>query len=134
MLFVKVLLNLNNSNMVPIPPGNVGQRLLPSFIDEIARNDPSRIFYSINKTRDPADGFQDITSKAFAQAVDRCAWYLEETMGRGYGFPTLLYMGPQDVLYAILVRIHISDAFCYVMKQLVRKLCQRLFLSQKPPN
>lgn len=96
--------------MVPIPPGDVGQRLLPTFIDEIARNDPSRIFYSINKTKDPADGFQDITSKAFAQAVDRCAWHLEKTLGHGHDFPTLLYMGPQDVVYAILVRINISDA------------------------
>lgn len=96
--------------MLPVPPGNVGQRLLPSFIDEIARNDPCRILYSINKTRDPADGFQDITSMEFSQAVDRCAWYLEETLGRGHGFPTLLYMGPQDLVYAILVRINSSEA------------------------
>lgn len=89
--------------MVPVPPGNIGQRLLPSVIDNIAQNDPSRVLYSIAKTRDPADGFQDISAQSFAQAVDRCAWHLEKTLGRGEGFPTLLYMGPQDVVYAILV-------------------------------
>lgn len=97
--------------MVPAPPGNVGQRLLPSVIDEIAQYDPSRILYSINKTKDPADGFQDITFRAFAQAVDRCAWHLEKTLGHGHNFPTLLYMGPQDVVYAILVCLNGSEAF-----------------------
>lgn len=95
--------------MVRIPPGNVGQRLLPSYVDEIARDDPSRILYSIVKTKNPADGFQDITAKAFAQAVDRCAWHLEKTLGHGHNFSTLLYMGPQDVVYAILVCLNRSD-------------------------
>lgn len=89
--------------MLSAPPGNIGQRLLPSTIDEIARDDPSRVLYSVAMTRDPADGFQDISVMAFAQAVDRCAWHLEKSLGRGRDFPTLLYMGPQDVVYAILV-------------------------------
>lgn len=85
------------------PQDNRGQRLLPSTIDEIAQNNPSRILYSIPKTSNFADGFQDIDARSFASAVDRCAWYLENTLGRGEAFPTLLYMGPQDVVYAILV-------------------------------
>lgn len=94
-----------NYTMVPVPPANLGQRLLPSLIDKIARDDPSRVLYSVAKSKDIADGFQDIDARAFAQAVDRCAWHLEKTVGRGEGFSTLLYMGPQDVVYAIMVHI-----------------------------
>lgn len=90
--------------MVPTPPGSLGQRLLPSVIDQVAKASPSRILYSVPKTKDIVDGFQDIDAQAFAQAVNRCAWHLEKTIGRGQpGFPTLLYMGPQDIVYAILV-------------------------------
>ena len=90
--------------LVPLPQENRGQRLLPSTIDEIAQKNPSRVLYSLPKTNNLADGFQDIDARAFASAVDRCAWYLEKILGRGEAFPTLLYMGPQDVVYAILVR------------------------------
>lgn len=95
--------------MVPAPPGNFGQRLLPCTIDEIARENPSRVLYSVAKTKNIADGFQDIDARSFALAVDRCAWYLEGTLGRGEDFPTLLYMGPQDVVYAILVCISVNS-------------------------
>lgn len=89
-------------------PGDLGRRLLPSVVDDIARSDPSRVLYSIPKTRRPLDGFQDITAVQFAQAVDRCAWHLHKRLGPGTGFPTVLYIGPQDLVYAILVRIRPS--------------------------
>lgn len=88
---------------IPARPGDVGRRLLPSVVDEIARSDPSRVLYSIPKTRRPRDGFQDITALQFSQAVDRCAWHLHKQIGPGTGFPTVLYIGPQDIVYAILV-------------------------------
>lgn len=90
--------------MAPASDANLGQRLLPSVVDDIARNDPSRVLFSVTRTRDPADGFDDIDARTFSQAVDRCAWHLQGELGRGKGFPTMLYMGPQDVAYAILVR------------------------------
>ncbi|RSM09681.1 hypothetical protein CEP52_003989 [Fusarium oligoseptatum] len=79
-----------------------GRRLLPSLVDEIAISDPDRVLYSIMKTNNPADGFQDINVKTFARAVNRCAWYIEKHLGRGQNFPTLAFIGPQDVVYAIL--------------------------------
>lgn len=84
-------------------PGEVGDRLLPSLVDHIATTDPGRVFCSFAKTKDPADGFQDVTYPVFARAIDRFAWYLEDKLGRGEDFPTLLYMGPQDMLYAIVI-------------------------------
>ncbi|KAF2875490.1 hypothetical protein BDV95DRAFT_561998 [Massariosphaeria phaeospora] len=81
----------------------IGHRLLPALVDEIAQSDPSRIFYSVPKSKDLSHGFRDIDARTFARAVNRCSWYLEEKLGRGHGFPTLAYMGPQDVVYAILI-------------------------------
>ncbi|KAI1142682.1 hypothetical protein F5Y05DRAFT_126811 [Hypoxylon sp. FL0543] len=80
-----------------------GERLLPSLVDEIAGSDPHRILYSVAKTKDPSEGFLDIDAKTFAQAVNRFAWYIDEQLGQGHDFPTLTYLGPQDLLYAIAV-------------------------------
>lgn len=85
---------------------DLGQRLLPSVVDEIARSDPHRVLYSISKTSQPRDGFQDISAAHFSQAVDRCAWHLHRELGPGVNFPTVLYIGPQDIVYALLVRNH----------------------------
>ncbi|CAM1502330.1 Fc.00g043140.m01.CDS01 [Cosmosporella sp. VM-42] len=90
---------------------NIGERLLPSLVDEIAKSEPSRVFYSVAKTKDPADGFQDIDAETLAKAVDRCSWYIEKTLGRGHDFPTLTYMGPQDVVYAILILACIKTGY-----------------------
>ncbi|RYP15959.1 hypothetical protein DL765_005399 [Monosporascus sp. GIB2] len=89
--------------MAPALPATVGQRLLPSLVNEIALTDPGRVLYSVAKTGNLTDGFQDISATAFARAVDCYAWYLDKNMGPGRDFPTLTYMGPQDVVYAILI-------------------------------
>jgi thioester reductase-like protein len=88
-----------------------GQRLLPSLVDEIAQSDPHRVLYSIPKSKDISDGFQDIDATTFARAVDRCSWYLETNLGRGHGFPTLTYMGPQDLVYPILILACIKTGY-----------------------
>ncbi|KAK2591580.1 hypothetical protein QQS21_010731 [Conoideocrella luteorostrata] len=92
-------------------PTNIGERLLPSLVDQIAASDPDRVLYSVAKTKNPAEGFRDIDANTFAQAVDRCSWYLEENLGRGENFPTLLYMGPQDLVYAILTLACIKTGY-----------------------
>lgn len=88
-----------------------GQRLLPSLVDEIAAADPDRVLYSITKTNDPADGFQDITAAAFARGVNRCAHYIAKTIGRGIDFPTLAFVGPQDPIYGIVVLACIKTGY-----------------------
>ncbi|KAH6644984.1 hypothetical protein BKA67DRAFT_664833 [Truncatella angustata] len=87
------------------------QRLLPSLLDEIAAADPGRILYSVPRTNYPKDGFVDIDAKTFARAVDRCAWYIEDTIGRGEGFPTLTYLGPQDIVYGILLLASVKTGY-----------------------
>ncbi|KAJ8133450.1 hypothetical protein O1611_g163 [Lasiodiplodia mahajangana] len=82
---------------------DAGTRMLPALVDEIAASDPNRILYSVANTNDPSAGFLDINASTFARAVNRCAWYLKEHLGPGQKFPVVTYIGPQDVVYAILV-------------------------------
>ncbi|KAI0547682.1 hypothetical protein F4679DRAFT_553684 [Xylaria curta] len=93
-----------------MPPGN-STLLLPSFVDDLARSHPSRILYSFAKTKDPANGFRDVCAADFALAVDRCSWFLDQNLGPGTGFPTLVYLGPQDLNYAILVLASIKTGY-----------------------
>ncbi len=81
---------------------NYGQRLLPTLIDEIAYSDPDRIFAAIPKTAKPEDGFDDITFYRFAKAIDRCAWWLENKLGKGKTHETIAYIGSLDLMYHIV--------------------------------
>ncbi|KAH9908156.1 hypothetical protein F4778DRAFT_798143 [Xylariomycetidae sp. FL2044] len=89
--------------------------LLPSPVDELARCDPSRVLYSFAKTRNPADGFRDVSAAEFSRAVDRCSWFIQQSLGRGINFPTLLYMGPQDLTYAILTLACIKTGYVLLL-------------------
>lgn len=89
-------------------PGGFGRRLLPTLVDEIATSDPHRPIFSLPRENDPTRGFEDVSMRSFARVVDRLAWFLQESLGSsGWDqekkFPTLLYMGPQDPMYAALV-------------------------------
>jgi thioester reductase-like protein len=118
------------------------QRLLPSLVDEIAQSDPHRVLYSIPKSKDISDGFQDIDAATFARAVDRCSWYLEENLGRGHGFPTLTYMGPQDLVYPILILACIKTGYKLLLNSPRNTIEAHLSLFEKtncetfllPPN
>ena len=80
-----------------------GRRLLPALVDEIATIDPERTFVHIPRSTRAQDGFQDISYRAFARAVDNCSWWIEQNLGRARGFPTIAYMGPQDIRYLVLI-------------------------------
>lgn len=92
-----------------------GRRLIPSIVDERALVDPDRPVYSIPlaavELRDTSSrgnvhsvpmlsngvsqGFKDISARAFANAVDRMAWWLEAELGKGSSFPSVGYIGPR---------------------------------------
>ncbi|KAI5925271.1 acetyl-CoA synthetase-like protein [Camillea tinctor] len=83
-------------------PPDCGRRLPPALLDEIATKDPDRVLYSIPKTNNMQDGFQDITSKIAANAVNRCAHWLKQTLGADKS-RVFCYLGPLDLRYIILV-------------------------------
>jgi acyl-coenzyme A synthetase/AMP-(fatty) acid ligase len=83
-----------------------GTRLLPTLIDEIAESTPTRIYASIPKIdTDLSQGFKHITYAEFAQAINACSWWLDETLGKAADgtFPTFAYFGPRDLGYCIVV-------------------------------
>ncbi|MCJ1330754.1 hypothetical protein MMC10_007441 [Thelotrema lepadinum] len=79
-----------------------GRRLLPSLIDEIARDDPKRLFIRYPIISDFSQT-RDVTYYDYARAIDKAAWWLEKTLGgKGVDFPTIAYTGPLDLRYHIL--------------------------------
>ncbi|KAI9046454.1 hypothetical protein LZ554_009203 [Drepanopeziza brunnea f. sp. 'monogermtubi'] len=84
-----------------IPPG---ERLLPVQVDELARDHPDKIGASIPKTLDLKDGYRDITYREIARAINRAAGWLEGHFGRNTTeFESLVYLGPFDIRYFILL-------------------------------
>lgn len=108
-----------NEGVGVAPPGDLGRRLLPNVIDEIASTDPERVIYSYTLTKDPADGFRDVTVKALSRAIDRCAWHITEQLGPPKeAFPTIAYMGPQDVVYTILIMASVKAGYKVLLTSL----------------
>ena len=79
-----------------------GSRLLPQVVDELASSDPQRIYATLPLSSDLSKGFRDVTMRQVSQAVNRLAYWLEDTIGRSTVFETLSYMGLPDLRYAIV--------------------------------
>lgn len=90
----------------------IGERLIGSLIDDYAANDPTRVWAAIPiDDNDISQGFQDITYKQFANAINHATWWLKrelEIKNRGdvNGNPaetsTFAYAGPKDLRCAII--------------------------------
>lgn len=60
-----------------------GRRLVISIVDEMARDKPGWIVYSIAISQDISKGLHDISARQFANAANRTAWWLESELGKG---------------------------------------------------
>ncbi|KAL2151784.1 hypothetical protein VTH82DRAFT_6882 [Thermothelomyces myriococcoides] len=80
-----------------------GKRLLVNIVDERAETEPNREWVSIPISSNPKDGWQKITYRQAANAINRIAHKLANTTGRPKDgeFPTVAYIGPNDVRYVI---------------------------------
>lgn len=87
------------------PPEAVkyGNRLVPTLIDERARNDPTKIFASFPRSKDLADGFLDVSYAQLANAINRASWWLSESMSNAETREVFAYLGPNDLRYPILL-------------------------------
>ena len=80
------------------------QRLLTSIIDERASSNPQKTFMSIPAGNKVADGQRDISYGDVARAINRCAWWIESTLGKGVDFPPIAtYLSPMDFRHVILI-------------------------------
>jgi acyl-CoA synthetase (AMP-forming)/AMP-acid ligase II len=89
--------------MASTAPPNCGKRLLTHLIDERAASYHRRPFFSLPKTNNLADGYEDISYANFANAINKLATWILKEIGRSCTFQTLVYIGPMDLRYQILV-------------------------------
>jgi hypothetical protein len=81
--------------------------LLPTTLFKIASQYPDLIYAEyFSDPENIAKGHRKITYRDFANAVHTLAWWIEENVGKpsvGDGRETMVYMGPNDVRYGVLV-------------------------------
>ncbi|KAJ5087903.1 hypothetical protein N7456_011519 [Penicillium angulare] len=85
------------------PTPAYGQRLLPVEIDKIARDDPDRVLFYIPRNNQPSQGYQEITTSIFANAINRVCWWLECEVGTKATPKTIGYLGQNDIRYFLLI-------------------------------
>lgn len=85
-------------------PHSHSHQLLNHIVDCIASKRPQTLYaeYPVSSTSYD-DGFVKITYGKLANAIDRIAWWLVDTLGRGTDYETLAYIGTNDLLYPALI-------------------------------
>lgn len=99
-----------------------GRRLPIHVIDHIAATDPNRTYAFIPKTARPQDGWDGVSYRQFANAINLVAHRVADqvkVLPSAEPFPTVAYIGPQDLRYII------------VMLACVRAGCKALTLSPR---
>jgi hypothetical protein len=83
----------------PKPPRSAARKkqLLPHIVDGMARSRPEAVYAEYPRNPETyAEGFTKLTYGAFANVINGLAWSLEDRLGRGDEFETLVYFGPND--------------------------------------
>lgn len=85
------------------PQAIMNKQILVRVVDGMAHSQPFAVYaeYPYSSTSCEA-GFRKVTYADFANVINGLAWKLKETLGPGEGFPTLAYIGPNDLRYAAL--------------------------------
>ncbi|KAI9721619.1 MAG: hypothetical protein M1828_005110 [Chrysothrix sp. TS-e1954] len=90
------------------PSGVRAHELLPNIIDDRAKTEPQRVWAAMPIDGDDlSKGFEDITYKTLANAINRMAEWIERTVGPAKiaddgSFPTIGYVGARDLRYPVL--------------------------------
>lgn len=80
--------------------------LLPNTLFRLASQYPDLTYSEYPRTNKAADGYRKITYKDVANAVHAVAWWIDQNVGKpakDRGVETMVYMGPNDLRYGILV-------------------------------
>ena len=83
-----------SSSTVPVRGVNYGSRLISTLVDDMAVSMPDHVYASIPRNQDFTDGFDDVTSRDLARAVNRAAFWIEHKLGTSVNFETVAYIGP----------------------------------------
>jgi hypothetical protein len=91
----------------PNPWPQASEELLPTTFFRLADQYPDLIYAEF--FTDPtnlANGYRRVTFREFANGVHAMAWWIEEHVGKpsvGDGSEAMVYFGPSDLRYGILV-------------------------------
>lgn len=80
--------------------------LLPNILVRLAAQHPDLTYSEYPRTNHAADGYRKITFKEVANSVHAAAWWIDQNVGKPKqddGSETLVYMGPNDLRYGILI-------------------------------
>ncbi|KAJ5385268.1 hypothetical protein N7517_003179 [Penicillium concentricum] len=83
--------------------GSHRKRLLATTVDDRAKTNPSQRFAVIPQGLEISDGFQDLSIKDLAQAVNFMCWWIESNIGPAQYPETLAYMGSNDVRFFVFM-------------------------------
>ena len=77
---------------------------MTSIIDDRACMSPQKTFMSIPAGATVADGQKDVSYEDIAKAINCCAWWIEDTLGKGVDFPPIAtYMPGFDTRHVLLI-------------------------------
>lgn len=82
------------------------RQLIPTVVDQIAETEPETAWAAVSVSPTGNDaGYQNITYRQFANAINSIAWWLEEELGRGDMTEPFVYFGTggSDVRYVMLL-------------------------------
>jgi len=86
--------------------------LLPIILENRARYNPNGVWARFpNSPSSYAEGFRSATHLELLNAVNKVAWLLEETLGKGKNFETIAYIGPNDLRCSIVVLAGIKAGY-----------------------
>lgn len=80
--------------------------LLPRILFDLSAQFPDSTYAEYPITDNVADGYRKITFREVANAVHEVAYWIDNNVGKPVmddGSETLVYMGPNDLRYGILV-------------------------------
>ena len=86
-----------------VPDTDFGRRLIPTLIDEFACSKPNKTYCFVARSSAVEDGFESISYSQFANAINRCSYWMDTQLGRGQNFNTVAYLGPSDCLLTIII-------------------------------
>jgi acyl-CoA synthetase (AMP-forming)/AMP-acid ligase II len=87
-------------------------KLLAHILDEVAHNDPDKLFGEIPCKPDTfAEGYRKVSYRQVANAVNAMAHWIEASLGRSTTFETLVYFGPHDMRYIILILAAVKTGY-----------------------
>ncbi|KAK9791671.1 hypothetical protein SCARD494_07460 [Seiridium cardinale] len=90
-----------------------GRRLVPNIIDSKARETPDKEIFQTPRSEKPSDGWESVTFKTYANAINRCCHTIIEQCGKPPEgkTPVIAYIGANDARYLALTVAAIKTGY-----------------------